>query len=65
MKPTFSLEECLKRYLSQLRVQLQLEVSSPPIAESRKEWEADIKTQEADIRCVQYWLERIQSGESI
>jgi hypothetical protein len=65
MKPTFSLEECLKRYLSQLRVQLQLEVSSPPIAESRKEWEDDITTQKADIQCVEHWLERVQSGERI
>ena len=64
-KPKFSLEECLKRYLSQLRVQLQLEVSSPPILDSRKEWEAEITTQETDIQCVQHWLERVQLGELI
>lgn len=65
MKPKFSLEECLKRYLSESKAMLYLEISSPPIPESRKEWEAEIKIQKEDIACIEYWLERVQSGEAI
>jgi hypothetical protein len=65
MKPKFSLEECLKRYLSESRAMLYLEIGSPPISESRKEWEAEIKIQNEDIACIEYWLARVQSGEAI
>ena len=65
MKPLFSLEECLKRYLHDLNVWLQLEEGSSPIAESRKDWKADIAQQKKDIVCVKYWLERVQSREAI
>ena len=65
MKPKFSLEECLIRYLRDLRAQLYLETSSPPIPESRKDWEAEIKSQKEDIACVEHWLAKVQSGEVI
>jgi len=65
MTPKFSLEECLKRYLRDLNVRLYLESTSPPVPESHKEWLAEIIEQQEDIRCVQHWLERVQSGESI
>ncbi|WP_152051770.1 hypothetical protein [Tautonia marina] len=65
MSPKFSLEECLKRYLYDLNARLYLESTSPPVPESHKEWLAEIVTQQEDIRCVQYWLARVQSGEVI
>ena len=65
MKPKFSLEECLKRYLRELNGQLYLESTSPPILESRKEWEAEIKMQREDIACVEHWLAWVQLGEAL
>ena len=63
--PKFSLEECLKRYLADLRGMLYLESTSPPVPESQADWEAEIERQKEDIACVEYWLERVQSGEAI
>lgn len=63
MKPKFSLEECLKRYLRELNGQLYLESTSPPVPESRKEWLADMDSLREDIACVEHWLARVQSGE--
>ena len=65
MTPKFSLEECLKRYLYDLKGRLYLESTSPPVPESRKEWLAEMETQREDIACVEHWLMRVQTGEAI
>lgn len=63
MKPKFSLEECLHRYLSDLRARLYLESTSPPMPESLNDWKAEIEEQKEEIACVEHWLRRVQSGE--
>ena len=63
MKPKFSLEECLNRYLSESKAMLYLESTSPPIPASRKEWEAEIKIQKEDVACIEYWLAKVRAGD--
>lgn len=62
MSPKFTLEECLNRYLLDLRGRFYLESTSPPVPESRRDWLAELASQREEIASVEYWLAKVQSG---